>query len=43
MDGRRLLLEIVQNFLRGNFSCMIDVSFLQNTRVELPILRLFLS
>ena len=34
MDGRRLLLEIVQNFLRGNFRFMIDVLFLHNNRAS---------
>ena len=43
MDGWRLLLEIVHHFLFGNFSAMIDVLFLLNTRLELPLLRLLLS
>lgn len=34
MDGWRLLLETVQNFLRGNLSSMIDVLFLHNTRAS---------
>ena len=34
MDGRRLLGEIVQNFLCGNFSSMMEVLFLHNTRAS---------